>query len=61
MDVERKTFVFHLKENSRGRLLRITEEGNGKRASVIIPATGLREFANLFQTMLDACPPEAAR
>ncbi len=61
VDVERKTFVFHLKENDRGRLLRITEEGNGKRNSVIIPATGLREFADLLQTMLDACPPEAAK
>ena len=52
VDVERKTFVFHLKENSRGRLLRITEEGNGKRASVIIPATGLREPQHLRHRIL---------
>src|ERR1700744_3259146 len=58
VDVERKTFVFRLKENNRGRLLRITEEGNGKRSSLIVPATGLREFADLFQKMLDALPPE---
>ena len=61
VDIERKRFVFHLKENNRGRLLRITEEGNGKQASVIIPSTGLKEFAALLQTMLDAYPPEAAK
>ncbi len=61
VDIERKRFVFHLKENSRGRLLRITEETGNKRASLIVPSTGLKEFAALLQTMLDACPPEAAK
>jgi hypothetical protein len=61
VDIERKRFVFHLKENDRGRLLRITEETGSKRASIIIPSTGLKEFADLLQTMLDASPPEAAK
>lgn len=61
VDIERKRFVFHLKENDRGRLLRITEETGNKYACVIIPSTGLKEFAALLQTMLDACPPEAAK
>ncbi len=39
--IERKTFIFTLKENPRGRFLRITEDVNGRRDNVIIPSTGL--------------------
>ncbi len=42
--VERKNFTFDLKENPRGRFLRITEEVNGRRDAIVIPATGLEEF-----------------
>ena len=40
--VERKQFTFDLKENLQGTFLRITEEvNNGRRNSIVIPATGL--------------------
>jgi len=51
LQIERKTFVFNLRENSRGRFLRITEGGTGKRNTVIIPASGLDEFSRVFSAM----------
>jgi hypothetical protein len=52
VQIERKTFVFTLKENPRGRFLRITEDVNGRRDTIIIPATGLAEFKKLIDDML---------
>jgi len=52
VQIERKTFVFTLKENPRGRFLRITEDVNGRRDTIIIPATGLEEFKKVFDDML---------
>jgi hypothetical protein len=54
IQIERKTFVFTLKENPRGRFLRITEDVNGRRDTIIIPATGLEEFRRVFEDMLRA-------
>jgi len=50
--IERKTFIFTLKENPRGRFLRITEDVNGRRDNVIIPSTGLDEFYRLLDEMV---------
>lgn len=55
--VEQKTFTLTLRVNSRGHFLRITEEGKGQRNSVIIPATGLEDFAKAFDRMLDGAKP----
>jgi len=52
VQIERKTFIFTLKENPRGRFLRITEDVKGHRDSIVIPSTGLDEFKRLFQDML---------
>ena len=54
VQIERKTFVFTLKENPRGRFLRITEDVNGRRDTIIIPATGLEEFKRIFDDMTRA-------
>lgn len=54
IQIERKTFVFTLKENPRGRFLRITEDVNGRRDTIIIPATGLEDFKRVFDDMLRA-------
>jgi hypothetical protein len=51
VQIERKTFVFTLKENPRGRFLRITEDVSGRRDTIIIPATGLDDFKRLFEDM----------
>ena len=43
-----------LKENPRGRFLRITEDVGGRRDTVIIPSTGLEEFQRVFHEMVAA-------
>ncbi|MCF7764251.1 MAG: PUR family DNA/RNA-binding protein [Verrucomicrobia bacterium] len=53
IQIERKSFVFTLKENPRGRFLRITEDVNGRRDTIIIPSTGLEEFKKIFDEMLE--------
>ena len=62
IQIERKTFVLALKENPRGRFLRITEDVGGRRDTVIIPAPGLEDFRALLDEMVKASaetPPKA--
>jgi hypothetical protein len=54
IQIERKAFIFTLKENPRGRFLRITEDVNGRKDSIIVPATGLEEFRKLLDAMTQA-------
>jgi hypothetical protein len=54
VQIERKTFVFALKENPRGRFLRITEDVGGRRDTIIIPSTGLEDFKRLLNEMVKA-------
>ena len=61
VQIERKNFVLILKENPRGRFLRIIEQAGGRSESIIIPATGLAEFQKLLDEMIKASnelPPE---
>ena len=51
LQVERKVFSFVLKQNPRGRFLRITEEGGHRRETIIIPAPGLEEFRRMVDEM----------
>ena len=55
VQIERKNFVFTLKENPRGRFLRITEDVGGRRDTIIIPSTGLADFKKLVDDMVKAC------
>ncbi len=60
IQIERKSFLLTLKENPRGRFLRISEEVGGKRNSIIVPATGLKEFKKFLDEMTkasDELPP----
>jgi hypothetical protein len=61
IQVERKTFIFTLKENPRGRFLRITEDVGGRRDNIIIPAPGLEDFKRVIDEMVSASAeiPEA--
>ena len=54
IQIERKTFVFTLKENPRGKFLRITEDVNGRRDTIIIPSTGLDDFRRVLEEMVGA-------
>jgi hypothetical protein len=63
IQIERKTFVLTLKENPRGRFLRITEDVGGRRDTVIIPAPGLPDFKRVLDEMVKASaemPPKEA-
>ena len=62
IQIERKTFVFTLKENPRGRFLRITEDVGGRHDTIIIPAPGLEEFQKVLDEMAKVSaetPPKA--
>lgn len=52
IQVERKQFHFDLGENPQGRFLKITEDVNGRRDAIIIPATGLEAFRSALDTMI---------
>jgi hypothetical protein len=62
IQIERKTFLFALKENPRGRFLRITEDVGGRRDTIIVPAPGLEDFKRIIDDMVRAAagsePPE---
>lgn len=58
LQIERKLFFFDLKQNQRGILLRITEDVRGRRDTIIVPATGLADFKDILQRMIDAIESE---
>jgi hypothetical protein len=65
--IERKTFVLTLRQNARGRFLRIMEGGGGRHEIIIVPESGLVEFQKVLAEMVKAAgeppspggPPEA--
>jgi hypothetical protein len=62
IQIERKSFILSLKENPRGRFLRITEDVGGRRDTIIIPSTGLADFKKLEDEMVlasESVPPKA--
>jgi hypothetical protein len=63
VQVERKLFVLALKQNERGRFLRLTEEASAKHTTVIIPSTGLQELHQALGELIaanDSLPPPPA-
>ena len=53
IQVERKQFFFDLKENPRGRFLRITEDVNGRRNAIVIPTVGMEDFHRIIGDMIE--------
>ncbi len=61
IQVERKHITFDLKENPRGRFLRIIEEVGGRRDAVIVPVSGLDEFRDALDKVIEynkTLPPQ---
>ena len=54
IQIERKFFTFELRENPRGRFLRVTEDVGGRRDTVIIPATGLEAVRDILDRIIEA-------
>ena len=48
IEIDRKVFFLDLRENQRGRFLKITEDVNGRRDTIILPAAAFEEFAAAF-------------
>jgi hypothetical protein len=52
LQIERKHFYVELRENDRGKFLRITEEAHGRRNSIIVPSTGIDDFTAIIAEVL---------
>ncbi|HEX4640867.1 MAG TPA: DNA-binding protein [Chthoniobacterales bacterium] len=50
--IERKYFHVQLRENDRGKFLRITEEAHGRRNTIIVPTTGVGDFTAAIGAVL---------
>jgi len=53
IQIERKQFFFDMKENPRGRFLKITEDVGGHRDTIIVPSSGLDRFRDVIQRAID--------
>lgn len=56
--VEHKTIRAAVKENHRGKFLRITEDTRGRRSSVIVPSEGVQTFIDFLQELAPLAAPE---
>jgi hypothetical protein len=52
LQIERKHFYVELRENDRGKFLRITEAAHGRRNSIIVPSTGVDDFTAAISEVL---------
>ena len=60
LQIERKHFYVEFRENERGRFLRITEEGHGRRNTIIVPSTGIDEFTAAIDEVIESAERHAA-
>jgi hypothetical protein len=51
--IDRKVFFLDLKENQRGRFLKITEDVGGRRDTVMLPAGAFRDFLDALTRLVD--------
>jgi len=51
---DRKIFFLDLKENDRGRFVKITEDVRGRRDTIMLPAEVLDDFISALQAIADA-------
>ncbi|WOG82824.1 hypothetical protein DCAR_0101992 [Daucus carota subsp. sativus] len=54
LQVEHKLFYFDLKENPRGRYLKISEKTSATRSTIILPLNGISFFLDLFNYYVDS-------
>jgi PurA ssDNA and RNA-binding protein len=51
--MDRKVFYIDLKENPRGRYLKITEDVGGRRDTIMLPAAAFRDFLEALTRIID--------
>lgn len=59
LQVEHKLFYFDLKENPRGRYLKISEKTSATRSTIIVPVSGIVWFLDLFNYYVNSDNQEA--
>ncbi len=50
---ERKVFFLDLKENQRGRFMKITEDVGGRRDSLMLPSGAFKEFLQALERLVE--------
>ena len=50
---DRKTFFLDLKENARGRFLKITEDIRGRRDTIILPREAFQDFSEALTRLIE--------
>ncbi|XP_075492551.1 transcription factor Pur-alpha 1 isoform X1 [Primulina tabacum] len=58
LQVEHKLFYFDLKENPRGKYLKISEKTSASRSTIILPYNGVSWFLDLFNYYVDSDDPQ---
>jgi len=53
ISVDRKTFFLDLKENPRGRFMKITEDVGGRRDTIMVPVEAFADFADAFARLVE--------
>ncbi len=53
ISIERKIFFLDLKENNRGRFLKITEDVGGRRDTIMLPAAAFTEFSEALMRLIE--------
>lgn len=51
--VDRKEFFLDLKENDRGRYIKITEDVGGRRDTIMVPMAGAAEFHQMLGRLIE--------
>ena len=51
--IDRKIFFLDLKENQRGRFLKITEDVGGRRDTIMLPAAAFNDFEEALQRLIE--------
>jgi hypothetical protein len=53
ISVDRKVFFLDLKENNRGRFLKITEDVAGRRDTIMVPVAAFRDFVEALERLTE--------
>ena len=51
--IDRKVFFIDLKENQRGRFMKITEDVGGRRDTIMLPAAAFKDFLEALQRLVE--------
>ena len=53
IEIERKKFFLDLKENQRGRFMKITEDVGGRRDTIMLPALAFKDFVEALTRLIE--------